>query len=64
MAPIEVLIYSHRGIGRQRILLLLHGNDSMVIPRASCYIVLLKEVCREARKTRHGRCLSTRPKIV
>jgi len=43
MAAIEVLIYSHRGIGRQRILLLLHGNDSMVIPRASCYIVLLKE---------------------
>jgi hypothetical protein len=41
MAAIEVLIYSHRGIGRQRILLLLHGNDSMVIP--SCYIVLLKE---------------------
>lgn len=31
MAAIEVLIYSHRGIGRQRILLLLHGNDSMVI---------------------------------
>jgi hypothetical protein len=41
MAAIEVLIYSHRGIGRQRILLLLllHGNDSMVIPRASCHIV-------------------------
>jgi hypothetical protein len=48
MAAIEVLIYSHRGIGRQRILLLVHGNDTMVIlrdsiKRASCYIVLLKE---------------------
>jgi hypothetical protein len=33
MAAIEVLIYSHRGIGRQRILLLLLGNDSMGILR-------------------------------
>jgi hypothetical protein len=31
MAAIEVLICSHRGISRQRILLLLLGNDSMVV---------------------------------
>jgi hypothetical protein len=49
MAAIEVLIYSHRGIGRQRILLLLHGNDSMAI-LPSCYIVLLKESVE-----RHGK---------
>jgi len=35
MAAIEVLIYSYRGIGRQRILLLLHGNDSMVLLKES-----------------------------
>jgi hypothetical protein len=48
MAAIGVLIYSHKGIGRQRILLLPPGHDSMVIyenplERASCYFVLLKE---------------------
>jgi hypothetical protein len=50
MAAIEVLIYSHRGIGRQRILLILHGLSEGSVKRASCYIVLLKESVR-----RHGK---------
>jgi len=33
MAAIEVLIYNDRGIGRERVTLLSHGNDSMVVLR-------------------------------